>query len=215
MIHPHTNIQFINDQIGFGVFATSLIPRGTIVYAKDLYEIEVDPEEYQHLHPNLQQSIEKYSYIDEQGKRIVSWDTAKYVNHCCHSNTISTGYGFEIARKDILPGEEITDDYGLFNLEYKMELNCTREGCRGMVEAEDLDRFYPDWDQEIRELLTFINRVDQPLWPILSQYTVGQLQLYLNGDKASYVSVHKLRFRKEGEKDNYTAAIKKITTAPG
>jgi hypothetical protein len=203
MIHPNTNIQYINEQIGFGVFATAFIPKGTIVYAKDPYEIEVSAEEYKSLHPRLQESIEKYSYIDECGNRIVSWDTAKYVNHCCHSNTISTGYGFEIARRDILPGEEITDDYGLFNLEYKMELNCTRQGCRGTVEAADLDRLYLKWDKEIRELLTFIHQVDQPLWAILSEDTVRQLQSYLNGHVTSYVSVYKLRFKREGKEGTY------------
>lgn len=200
MIHPYTNIQFINDQIGFGVFATAFIPKGTIVYAKDLYEIEVSPEAYKSLHPALQLSIEKYSYIDEKGQRIVSWDTAKYVNHCCHSNTISTGYGFEIARRDIFPGEEITDDYGLFNLEYKMEVHCARPGCRRVVEAADLDRFYLEWDKEIRGLLTLVSRVDQPLWPILAEDTVEQLQMYLNGHTAAYLSVYRLRYRnKENE----------------
>lgn len=197
MIHPHTEIKYINDQIGFGVFATAFIPKGTIVYAKDLYEVEVSADEYRRLHPMLQQTIEKYSYIDENGKRIVSWDTAKYVNHCCHSNTISTGYGFEIARRDIYPGEEITDDYGLFNLEYTMELNCTRQGCRGMVEAADLDRYYPKWDKEIKGLLKLIVDIEQPLWPILSEDTLKQLQKFLNGNESSYISVHKLRYKNE------------------
>ncbi len=201
MIHPNTEIKHINDQIGFGVFATAFIPKGTIVYAKDLYEIEVSREEYLSLPLTLQQTIEKYSYIDENGRRIVSWDIAKYVNHCCYSNTISTGYGFEIARRDILPGEEITDDYGLFNLEYTMELSCSRKECRGKVSASDLDRFYLEWDEEIKELLKLIDQHEQALWPILSGDSLKKLRRYLDGDDSSYLSVLKLRYLKE-EKGN-------------
>jgi hypothetical protein len=200
MIHPHSEVKYINDQIGFGVFATALIPKGTIVYAKDLYEIEVPQEEFKNLHPVLKESIEKYSYIDETGKRIVSWDIAKYVNHCCHSNTISTGYGFEIARRDIFPGEEITDDYGLFNLEYTMELSCNQKGCRGKVEAMDLDRYYQDWDKEIIDLLKLIGQMDQPLWTLLPLDKQEQLEDFLNGNEKGYISVQQLRYQ-EGNKN--------------
>ena len=35
MIHPHTELRFINEQMGFGVFATQFIPKGTIIWALD------------------------------------------------------------------------------------------------------------------------------------------------------------------------------------
>ena len=35
MIHPNTRLGFVNEEIGYGVFATALIPKGTIVYVKD------------------------------------------------------------------------------------------------------------------------------------------------------------------------------------
>jgi hypothetical protein len=35
MIHPWTELRFINDSIGYGVFATQFIPKGTIVWALD------------------------------------------------------------------------------------------------------------------------------------------------------------------------------------
>jgi uncharacterized protein len=116
MIHPNSRIQFISDNVGCGVFATAFIPKGTIVYVKDFMELTITPEQYEKLPHVLQEKVEKYSYIENQGNRIVSWDHGKYVNHCCDCNTISTGYGFEIAIRDIHPGEEITDEYGLFNV---------------------------------------------------------------------------------------------------
>ena len=107
MIHPNTELKYISDAIGYGVFATEFIPEGTIVYMIDGLEQIIKPSEYAEHCPDIRSVIDKYAYIDEKGNRIVSWDFAKYVNHCCNCNTISTGYGFEIAIRDIQKGEEI------------------------------------------------------------------------------------------------------------
>ena len=117
MIHPNTELKLINEHIGYGVFATADIPEGTIVYVKDSLELIVSPTDYLMHSEAMKDVIEKYSYIDEKGNRIISWDFAKYVNHCCNCNTISTGYGFEMAIRDIQKGEQITDEYGIFNLD--------------------------------------------------------------------------------------------------
>ena len=81
MIHPNTEIRLVNDHIGCGVFATQPIPMGTLVYVKDKLEIELDPRQYKKLDEAHRQIADKYSYIDERGIRIISWDNAKYVNH--------------------------------------------------------------------------------------------------------------------------------------
>ena len=39
MIHPHTEPRHTGTDVGLGVFATALIPRGTIVYVMDSLEI--------------------------------------------------------------------------------------------------------------------------------------------------------------------------------
>ncbi len=197
MIHPDTCIKHIDETIGFGVFATAFIPKGTIVYAKDMFEAEVAPEQFQTLPPTVQEVIEKYSYIDDQGIRIVSWDSSKYVNHCCFSNTISTGYGFEIARRDIHPGEEVTDDYGLFNLEYDMLLHCSQPDCRKTVSASDLDHYHQIWDAEIKTLLPYILTVEQPLWPLLQSEVIEELQQFLEGAEQTYRSVISLKHVKK------------------
>ena len=41
MLHPDTELRVVSADIGFGVFATALIPKGTIVYIKDPLEIEI------------------------------------------------------------------------------------------------------------------------------------------------------------------------------
>lgn len=195
MIHPKTRLHHINDQIGYGIFATALIPKGTIVYIKDPLEIEVSPELYAAYDEPMKTVIEKYSYIDENGVRILSWDLAKYVNHCCQCNTMSTGYGFEIAIKDIHPGEEITDEYGLFNLEYDMSLSCDKPGCRLKVSASDLGRFYKQWDEQLKKALRVFKSVDQPLLSLIDEDLMKELELFL-ADERHYRSVKTLQLRR-------------------
>ena len=107
MIHPNTELRHIDDIVGYGVFASKDIPEGTIVYVKDSLELVISPTDYLMHSKEVKDVIDKYSYLDQNGDRIVSWDFAKYVNHCCNCNTISTGYGFEIAIRDTKRGEQI------------------------------------------------------------------------------------------------------------
>ncbi|MEY2904912.1 MAG: hypothetical protein RJA52_928 [Bacteroidota bacterium] len=194
MIHPCTKLQYINDEMGYGVFASVLIPKGTIVYVKDPLEIEIDEDTFNGYPEVLQNHIEKYSYIDERGIRIISWDMAKYVNHCCDFNTISTGYGFEIAVRDILPGEEITDEYGLFNMGSEMVVGCNKPNCRGRVSAVDADLYWEKWDNQIKDALIYFNKVDQPLLPLVEEDIQKNLFGYLNSVQP-YQSVHSLKRR--------------------
>lgn len=188
MIHPNTELKFISDTIGYGVFATQFIPKGTIVYVKDKLELEIAEDRYLSLDEPLKSTIEKYSYIDEKGNRIVSWDHGKYVNHCCDCNTMSTGYGFEIAIRDIQPGEEITDEYGLFNLEYEMPLSCSKPECRGMVCKSDLLENYAKWDDKVKAALEFLNNVKQPLLPLVEPDVKKAVMKYVKTGK-NYISV--------------------------
>ena len=180
MIHPSTELRFIDPSMGYGVFASALIPKGTIVYVKDALEIEIDPEAFSTLAPLLQKQIDRYSYIDERGMHIVSWDLAKYVNHRCDCNTMSTGYGFEIALRDIYPGQEITDEYGLFNIAEPMSLICACPNCRGIINATDIDHYHDLWDQAVQDALSHLEAVDQPLWPLLEPETASAVLGYLH-----------------------------------
>ena len=202
MIHPDTELRFVNDEIGYGIFATASIPKGTIVYVKDCLEIEVTEEKYKDMDVVCQGIVEKYSYIDERGIRIVSWDNAKYVNHSCNCNSMSTGYGFEIAIRHIEKGEEITDEYGLFNSPFPIEVNCGCSGCRKTVHNTDIDRFYKDWDQRIKEAFRSLNEVPQPLLPLMDSESVSELLDYLSGG-SSYRSVRRLKYSPAGSGNGY------------
>ncbi|EMR04602.1 SET domain-containing protein [Cesiribacter andamanensis] len=194
MIHPDIELRYINDAIGYGVFAKKRIPEGTITYIRDSLEIEVAPADFQKHPPVMQQAIDKYSYIDERGYRIVSWDIAKYVNHCCQCNTISTGWGFEFAIRDIEAGEQITDEYGIFNLEREMEVFCGNSQCRKVIRPDDFDRLYPQWDARIQQSMKKFEQVAQPLLPLMDAQIREELEQYL-ADPSHYKSVYSLRLQ--------------------
>lgn len=192
MIHPDTEVRFINGDIGYGVFAKAPIPKGTVVYVKDPLEVTFDETSFQALAQGFRDMVDKYSYIDEHGIRIMSWDNAKYINHRCDCNTISTGYGFEIAIKDIAAGEEMTDDYGLFNLDCEMTITCGCPCCRGTLRPDDLDTQHHAWDAVVMDALTRFNLVKQPLIPYMEQDTQTRVMAYLAGT-AAYTSVLALK----------------------
>ncbi len=178
-----------------GVYATSFIPVGTITYIRDALELVIDDEQYARLPVSLQGPVERYAYVDELGRRVLSWDLGKYVNHCCFPNTMTTAFGFEIAIRDILPGEEITDEYGLFNLETPMSLSCSRPDCRRVVSAEDLDRYYPVWDQQVKAALLQVRQVDQPLWDLVDAELEKRIQEFLTDPDQHYPSLQQVKRR--------------------
>lgn len=198
MIHPDTQLKFVNGTIGLGVYASAPIPKGTIVYVKDPFEIEITPQQFEALSDFLKEVAEKYSYIDNRGVRIVSWDLAKYVNHSCDPNTISTGYGFEIAVSDIAKGEQITDEYGLLNIEHEMPLACRCRNCRKVLRLTDIDIYHQIWDAIVKKVLGNIRKVPQPLWHLIDGQTKTDLLYYLR-TKNRYKSVYTLKYIKTEE----------------
>ena len=195
MFHPSSRLKNKSTRIGLGVYATAFIPRGTITYIRDPLELVIDDAAYATMPACLQAPVERYAYVDETGARILSWDLGKYVNHCCFPNTMTTAFGFEIAIRDILPGEEITDKYGLFNLESPMDLSCSKPGCRKRVSSDDLDRLYPIWDEQVKAALLLIARVDQPLWDLVDDPLNEKIQAFLDNPDQHYPSLQNVKRR--------------------
>ena len=197
MIHPDTELRHISAEVGYGVYAKTLIPAGTITYIKDSLEIIISESDY-HLHnAAMRGQIDRFSYRDEKGDRIVSWDFAKYVNHSCSPNSMSTGYGFEIALRDIQPGEELTDEYGIFNLDSDMDCSCGSPHCRKVIRASDFDHYYQEWDNRIKSILPKTLEMSQALWPFLDPGTQMALEAYRLDQSNRYRSVYSLRFQHE------------------
>lgn len=168
MVHPDTELRFVNDNIGWGVFATRPIPRGTIIWALDTLDQKFNPEQVAGLPPYAQASLDKYSYIDARGRHILCWDHGRYFNHSCNANCLSLGYDFELAIRDIAAGEELTDDYGTLNPLTAFPCLCDAPNCRQAVQPDDFARHGDRWNTLAREAFFLIPTVRQPLWNVVA-----------------------------------------------
>lgn len=167
MMHPHTELRFVNEIIGHGVVATRDIPKGTITWVQDPLDREFTPEQVTSLGEAYASSLDKYCFRNQHGRWVLCWDHARFVNHSFRSNCLTTGYNFEIAVRDIRAGEELTDDYGYLNISHPFE--AVDEGTeRTVVYPDDLVRYHPIWDGQLREVWPLIPNVHQPLRKVLA-----------------------------------------------
>jgi len=163
MMFPHTKLRYINEQMGFGVFATKFIPKGTITWALDDLDHILEPEFVAKLDKPRRKFLNKYSFRNQNGQYILCWDLGRYLNHSFHANCIGTAYNFEIAIRDILPGEQLTNDYGTLNIGTSFKPISEERTERKRVNPDDLLYFYKEWDQQVTEALKHFNDVEQPL----------------------------------------------------
>ncbi len=163
MIHPHTELRYINEQIGFGVFATELIPKGTITWAFDDLDQVLDPLFVHSLDSHRCDLVKKYSYRDSKGKYVLCWDIGRYVNHSFHANCIGAAYNFDIAVRDITRGEELTNEYGMLNIEEPLICSPEEGAERSCVFPDDILTYYKEWDKLALDALQNYYSVNQPL----------------------------------------------------
>ncbi len=164
MIHPHTELRFISPEIGYGVVATQFIPKGTITWAYDEFDRTFTPEQVEAMKDVYKDILSKYSYRDCNGCFVLCWDHARFVNHSFNSNCISTAYNFEIAVRDIYPGEELTDDYGYLNVSEPFLCLPEPNTTRTHVMPDDLLHFHKEWDDKLQQAFPYFNKVEQPLY---------------------------------------------------
>ncbi|APG60580.1 SET domain-containing protein [Christiangramia salexigens] len=195
MMHPDTELRWINDKIGYGVVATKLIPKGTITWVQDELDTVYPPDYPLKLKTLTKDLLEKYSFRNRNGEHILCWDFAKYVNHSFNSSCLSTAYNFEMAIKDIQPGEELTDDYGYLNLTESFVPE--DEGSdRKAVHPDDVLNLYKIWDKDLSSLFPKINKIHQPLFDLLSEGIKDEIELIASGKKKMRSTRH-LYFRPE------------------
>lgn len=163
MLHPHTELKFVSPEIGYGIFATALIPKGTITWVKDELDRIVFKEDLAKMTQANLENLLKYSYRNSNGNYVFCWDLTRYVNHSYTPNSMLTTFGFEIAIRDILPGEEMTNDYGTLNIIESFECANGPSLDRTLVGPDDLKRFYSQWDIQINSALSCLSEHGQPL----------------------------------------------------
>jgi hypothetical protein len=182
MIHPNTTLQFISNEIGYGVVATSFIPAGTITWVLDKLDREFSPQEFQQMDPIYQNILDYYTYRNNKGNFVLCWDNGRYVNHSFNSNCLTTAYDFEIAIRDIQPGEQLTDDYGYLNI---MEpFRGVDEGTkRKVVYPDDLLKYYKVWDKKLLKAFPQIPNIDQALSSLLHSDIWAEVIQVSSGEK--------------------------------
>jgi len=162
MIHPDCELKWISNEIGYGIVATKFIPKGTITWVQDKLDREFSPLEVYNMEGVYKDVLGKYTFRNNKGNYVLCWDNARYTNHSFNSNCLTTAYDFEIAIRDILPGEELTDDYGYLNLPAPMRAK--PEGTRRkVVHPDDIVKYYKIWDKKLIASFGDILNVEQPL----------------------------------------------------
>lgn len=180
MIHPKTELRFISKEVGYGVFATDFIPAGTITWVLDKLDREFRPEEFFAMDLLYQNIIDTYTFRNNIGNYVLCWDHGRFVNHSFNSNCLTTAYDFEIAIRDILPGEQLTDDYGYLNI--KDPFTAADEGTeRKIVYPDDLVRYYKVWDAQILKVFGKINAYEQPLRVLIKDELWDKVQKIIAG----------------------------------
>lgn len=181
MLHPHTELKFVSPEIGYGIFATALIPRGTITWVKDELDRVVPKDDLDKMTQANLENLMKYSYRNSKGNYVFCWDLTRYVNHSYQPNSMLTTLGFEIAIRDIFPGEEMTNDYGTLNIIEAFECANGPSAEREQICPDDLKRFYPQWDDQIKHAFAFLKEHGQPLDKFLTSEQREDISQIQNG----------------------------------
>jgi hypothetical protein len=95
---------------GVGLFSGEDIAKGELVYKHSLkLQHVLESEELDALEEDEKRSFTHYGYF-WKGKWYLDFDDVRFLNHDTKPNLILTDKGIEAAR-DILKGEELTQDY--------------------------------------------------------------------------------------------------------
>ena len=182
MIHPDTELQYISTEIGYGVVAKKLIPKGTITWALDKLDRDFSPREMDELEDIYKEILDIYTFRNNKGHHVLCWDNGRYVNHSFNSNCLTTAYDFEIAVRDIQPGEQLTDDYGYLNL--TSPFRPLPEGTRRkVVYPDDLVRYAGVWDKQLLPAFQRITAVNQPLRKLISDDLWNKVEKIAHGQQ--------------------------------
>jgi uncharacterized protein len=182
MIHPDTELKFISDEIGYGVVAKKFIPKGTITWVQDKLDREFTPKDIAEMEPIYRDIAATYCFRNKHGNFVLCWDIGRYVNHSFNSNCLSTAYDFEIAIRDIQPGEELTDDYGYLNIE--QPFRGKDEGTkRKVVYPDDLVRYHKVWDKKISQIIPFVPQVGQALGKLIDKNLWAKIERFAKGEE--------------------------------
>ncbi len=112
-----------------GVFASCNFKKGEVVLKWDISH-ELIKEEVNSM-PEKQKSYVTFF----NGKYVLMQPPEKYVNHSCEANTYADNF-CDIAKRDIMAGEEITADYAEEGVpDINMKCKCGSKNCREIIKT--------------------------------------------------------------------------------
>jgi SET domain-containing protein len=86
-----------------------------------------------------QEKLLFYAYQCNETELVNEQGPERFMNHSCDPNCWWADDDTIVARRDILPGEEITYDYAMteVNIEWQMICRCGATNCRGLITNKD------------------------------------------------------------------------------
>lgn len=137
---PKTEVKHSNIQ-GRGIFAIEKIKKGEIVAIKGGHILTMaEFENLEKIPKEFCLQIEDEFFIGPSTNDEVE-DNAIFINHSCKPNAGFKGQITYIALRDIMPGEEITQDYAMsfacIQAYEQMKCNCGSKNCRNRLSEND------------------------------------------------------------------------------
>lgn len=170
MIHPHTELRFISETIGYGVFVTKPIPQGTIVWTECRLDRLFTLDQVLELPKEQRAILDVYAFLKADGYFVLCWDHGRFMNHSCDPTIRELGNN-ELAVRDLQVGDQITCDYSILNWDKTMPCNCGSKNCRKAIKPDDLATYGPTWDAIVQSLAPSCANVEQPLYPYIQDKT--------------------------------------------
>jgi len=169
VIHPDTRLVTIDGVVGSGVIATRFIPRGTITWVLDDLDRPFTGSEMNSLPSCYDHLIDRWTFHDGRGHRVLCWDLGRYLNHSCEPNCGGSEFWFEVALRDIEPGEQLTNDYATLYMRPSegFACRCGAPSCRGAASHELVPLAVAAVQQQLHLALDELGLVAQPLSPLL------------------------------------------------
>ncbi len=168
MIHPDTRLVTIDGVVGSGVIATRRIPRGTITWVLDDLDLTFNGAQMNALPASYDDLIDRWTFHDGRGWRVLCWDLGRYMNHSCEPNCGGSEFWFEVALRDIEVGEQLTNDYATLYMRPSegFDCRCGAPTCRGAASHSAPHAVATICDQ-LRHALDELGLVAQPLSGLL------------------------------------------------
>jgi SET domain-containing protein len=136
MLHPSICVEFSSIH-GRGLIARDIIPLGTVIWELDNNHTKYNEVELFQLPPEIR-SLPYWVGTHY----ILVYDGSEYMNHSCDPNCWFQGDTTLIARRIILPSEEVTYDYATTEIDSILHqgLTCTcgTALCRGLLQTHDI-----------------------------------------------------------------------------